>query len=172
MTRSGSLSLLLPGLTLVIATLAAAMPWGPPVWLKPAMPLLPYAIAHFWIERRERAMPDWLVFLSGLATDVLGQGPLGYWALAFLAGYVVVRQAATQGRPWWIASIIFYAVTVGLLVPLQWLVSSLYYLQPADIMPLLTAAAASIAFYAAVVLLVPIAGFEERRFNGRLERGA
>lgn len=172
MTRSGSLSLLLPGLILVIATLAAAMPWGPPVWLKPVMPLLPYAVAHFWTERRERAMPDWLVFLAGLETDVLGQGPLGYWALVFLAGYVMVRQASTEGRPWWIASIGFYALTAGALVPLQWLVSSLYYLQPADIAPLLTAAATSVGFYAALVLLVPVANGQTRRFNDRLERGA
>ena len=79
-----ALTLIFPAAVLLVAVLVAAVPWGLPPETKAALPLLPYLGVHYWTERRPAAMPDWLVFLAGFATDVLGQGPLGYWALIYL----------------------------------------------------------------------------------------
>ena len=163
-------SLLLPGLALAIVTLAAALPWGLADPFKPALPLLPYLVVHFWAERRPRAMPDWLVFLAGLATDVVGQGPLGLWALVFLAGYALVRSAAAD-RPDAGGSILLFGVTAAALVALQWLVISLYYLRLAEAEPLIGAAAIALVVYTVLIVLRPVRGEEARRFNDRLERG-
>lgn len=166
------LKLLLPGLSLAAVTLLAALPWGVPADVKPVVPMLPYLVCHFWAERRERAMPDWLVFLAGLVTDVLGQGPLGFWALVFLIGYTLVRLAAQSGRPGRAMSIAVFAMTAGVLVALQWLLASLYYLRSADLLPLLNAASIALAIYAMLALVLPIGVEATRRFNDRLERGA
>ena len=166
------LKLLLPGLSLAVITLAAALPWGVSADVKPVVPMLPYLVCHFWTERRERAMPDWLVFAAGLVTDVLGQGPLGFWALVFLVGYAIVRLLTQAGRPGRAVSIVLFAATAGVLVALQWLLASLYYLRLADLVPLFNAAMIALAIYAVLALMLPIGVEAARRFNDRLERGA
>lgn len=166
------LAVLVPGLMLAVTTLAAAMPWGVAAEIKPVMPLLPWIVCHFWVERREHAMPDWLVFLSGLATDVLGQGPLGYWALVYLTGFALVSSLTHGDKRGLGVSIALFAVTANALVILQWLTTSLYYLRLAELWPLLMAAAMTTLVYAVLALIVPVRSLETRRFNDRLERGA
>ena len=82
---------LLPVFLIVVATLICALPWGPPPEFRLVLPLLPYVVIHRCVERWGPATPDWLVFLAGFATDVAGQGPLGYWALIYLCGYTMIR---------------------------------------------------------------------------------
>ena len=166
------LTFLLPGAWLALATLTAALPWGWPDPWQGAMPMLPYVVLHFWAERRPRAMPDWLVFMAGLATDILGQGPLGYFALVYLVGYALVQAFSLRDeRPGRLVSIVRFLVTAGALVLLQWAVASLYHLRLADVLQLMTSAGLAAIAYAVLAVLFPAANLQARRFNDRLERG-
>lgn len=165
------LSRLLPGVVVMLAVFVAALPWGLPAPIALVLPLLPYVAIHILVERRGAAIPDWLVFLAGLAMDVLGQGPLGYWALVYLVGFIAVRAASTDRETTSAGSIALFALTQIALVLVQWLVTSIYRLRAAEIGPLLGAAAAALAVFAVVVLLFPVRAREMRRVNDRLMRG-
>lgn len=165
------LSRILPACAIFLAVLIAALPWGLPADLAQALPLLPYVVIHSLVERRPWAVPDWLVFLAGLALDVLGQGPLGYWALVFLAGFVCVRSASQPGQPSLGRGLLVLAATLAVLVVLQWLVTSLYRVHLAAISPLLASAALALVAYSAIFLLFPAGPSETRPSNGRLARG-
>jgi len=158
------------GLTF-LAVLLAALPWGLPAEIAPALPLIPYVVIHAMIERRPSAVPDWLVFLAGLALDVLGQGPLGYWALVYLVGFVCVRSASEPGPSGTLRGILLLALTLAALVLVQWLITSIYRVHLAAVVPLLGGAAIALAAYAVVVLLFPAGPRETPRSNGQLARG-
>lgn len=166
------LAALLPGLTIILVTVIAALPWGLAGNLKLVLPLVPYVAIHIWVEREPQRTPDWLVFLAGFATDVTGQGPLGYWTFIYLCGYAAVR-AVTAGRQLGTArSIMVFAGTVSLLVLMQWLVASLYYLRAVEIAPLIAAAAIATLFHSGLTGLFPHHAVERIRPNQRLERRA
>lgn len=160
-----------PALVILAATLLCALPWGSTGDLRLVPPLLPYVVVHLMAERHGNRVPDWLVFLAGFATDVVGQGPLGFWALIYLCGYTMVRSATAARRPGAIGSIAFFAVTIVCLGLMQWSLASIYYLRAAEMNPLAHASGAALAAYALVVMLFPARAVDYVRVNDRLERG-
>lgn len=165
------LSRIVPAGLILLAVLLAALPWGLPAEIAPALPLLPYVVIHVMIERQPAAVPDWLVFLAGLALDVLGQGPLGYWALVYLVGFVCVRSASELGVAGFVRGTVLLASTLAALVLVQWLVTSIYRVHLAAIGPLLAGAAIALVAYAVIAVLFPPGPRETQRSNGRLARG-
>lgn len=165
------LRVLSPALAILAATLVCALPWGSAGDLRLVPPLLPYAVIHLAAERRGNAVPDWLVFLCGFATDVVGQGPLGFWALIYLCGYTMVRSATVASRPGALGSIGYFAVTIACLGLMQWSVASIYYLRAAEALPLAIASGTTLAVYALLFMLFPARAADYVRINDRLERG-
>jgi rod shape-determining protein MreD len=165
------LRLLAPALAILGATLVCALPWGSAGDFKMVPPLLPYAVIHLAVERRGRLVPDWLVFLAGFATDVAGQGPLGFWALIYLSGYTMVRSATAARQAGALEAIAFFALTIVCLGLMQWSVASIYYLRAADHVPLAVACVAALAVYVLLRSFVPAGPVEHARANDRLERG-
>ena len=160
-----------PAFLIVLATLVCALPWGPPPEFRSVLPLLPYVAIHRCVERWGRATPDWLVFLAGFATDVAGQGPLGYWALIYLCGYTMIRSVTAERTHGFKPSLFLFMVTIVTMAMMQWSVASIYFLRPAGIQPLAVAVAIAAAAYLALLLLIPGEPAEPVRVNSRLERG-
>ena len=166
------LSRVAPSAAILLAVLVCALPWGLAPELRLIPPMVAYAVIHRCVERRGGYAPDWLVFLAGFATDVVGQGPLGYWSLIYLCGFTMVRSATANHSPGALAGIGLFVVTVACLTLMQWSVASIYYLRAVDVWPLAAAAGTATVAYLLLMLLLP----ERRsslppRINSRLERG-
>ena len=161
----------LPVVLIVLATLICALPWGPPPEFRLVFPLLPYVVIHRCVERWGQATPDWLVFLAGFATDVAGQGPLGYWALIYRCGYTMIRSVTADRTHGFLSSVFLFLVTIVTLAMMQWSVASIYYLRSMEIQPLVLAVAIAAGAYLVMLLLVPGESAEPVRVNSRLERG-
>ncbi len=123
-----SISRIMPGVTVIVFTLLAALPWGLPSEARFLLPLLPYTAIHYWAVRRPHLMPEWLVFLSGLATDVLTHGPLGFWSLIFLLGFIVVQVSRPATAFNTVGRWLHFCTTLGLLSLVQWLIASAYFM--------------------------------------------
>jgi rod shape-determining protein MreD len=80
--------MLLVGVTLVVALvlMAAPRPFGPV-----PTPLFPVMVVYFWTVVRPDLMSAGIVFLSGLALDLLTGTPFGFWALGLLAASGAAR---------------------------------------------------------------------------------
>jgi rod shape-determining protein MreD len=118
----------IPGLCVTFVTLLAALPWGLPPEARFVLPLMPYTVIHYWAVRRPGLMPEWLVFLSGLATDVLTHGPLGFWSLIFLSGFVAIQVSRPLSDINPIVRWLHFAATLVFLGALQWLIASAYFM--------------------------------------------
>ncbi|MEQ1651156.1 MAG: hypothetical protein ABL897_01565, partial [Hyphomicrobium sp.] len=126
--------------TIAFLALLAALPWGIAPQSRFFLPMLPVVAIHFWTLRHPGLVPEWNVFLIGLALDVLTHGPLGYWALVYLTAHL----AGTLGAPFGDRGILvriglFAAALVGV-VAVAWAVASVYFLERADIGPYMTGA--------------------------------
>lgn len=86
---------LVPALLLVLATLAAILPWRLPAEIAPLPLLLPVAVAVHWAARQPQWLAEWAVAAAGLTVDAMTQAPLGLWALTCLIGYAA---GLVQGR--------------------------------------------------------------------------
>ena len=166
-----AIRLLGPAFAILTVTLLCALPWGAAGDLRLVQPLLPYVVIHLNAERRGALVPDWLVFLAGFATDVVGQGPLGYWALIYLCGYTMVRSMTSERRLPALMSIGFCAFTLTCLALMQWSVASIYYVRPVEALPLALAAGITWLVYVGLVALFPGKEHEPARSNSQLQRG-
>ena len=161
-----------PGFAVMVAVVVAALPWGLTGDARLVLPLLPYVLVHLTVERRAEAMPDWLAFAAGFALDVAGQGPLGYWALVYLAGFTVVRWVTARGHLGLVSGISLFALTAAWLALVQWIAGSIYYLRPQEPEPLALAAGIAALAYAAAAVLVPARRPPRVHGNDQLARGA
>lgn len=156
---------------IVLLTLLAALPLGLPPEARHALPLLPLAAIHDSTLRRPGAVPEWLVFLCGLALDVLTQGPLGFWAFVYLFAHALalaVFPLAARGAAWRLALLVLALVASALVA---WGLSSLYVGEAAAIRPWLTAVAWALPAALVIVLVSRlVGGGGRRRSNLRLER--
>jgi rod shape-determining protein MreD len=146
----------LPALLSFVVALAACLPWGAPVPLQFALPLLTLAVIFYWTIEQPGLLPSPLVFLIGLFTDLATAGPLGYWALNYLIGVTIAsygldRFAEGRGR---IVTTAFFAVAVAVVSCVGWLLSSLFFLRPMPVEPLLEGGAIAIAAYQPITLLL------------------
>jgi rod shape-determining protein MreD len=163
---------LMPALSVVALTLVAALPWGVPPPIFFFLPLLPFMAIHFWTVRRAELMPEWLVFASGLCTDVLTNGPLGFWSFIYLVGHVaalflpLVLDWGTVGR--WLH---FATIMIGSVL-LQWLTASLFFMNMVDSQAMMRSALVAVLAYPLLGLLFkPLNTLWLRPDNSSLVRG-
>ena len=117
----------IPGAIGMAGALALVVPFR---FLDDAMPtpLIPLMVVFYWSIQRPEATPAPLVFLVGLAQDLLLAGPLGLWAFAYLAVH-----AATLSQRQFFLGRNFAAVWTGFMMVclvvllVGWAIASLYY---------------------------------------------
>ncbi len=166
------LKVLIPGVTLALATLLAVLPWGLSSDTRFLLPLLPFAVIHLWAVRQPALMPEWLVFLSGLATDVLTHGPLGFWSLVFLLGLVLAHVIRTNGAWGNGGRWLHFCATLVVLALAQWVIAAAYFMSAIDWRPFLAAAFVAALIYPLLgVLLGPLERLWPTSDNARFERG-
>lgn len=141
----------MPGIGLITVTLIAALPWGLPSDARFLLPLLPFLVIHHWAVRRPASMPEWLVFLSGLGTDVLTHGPLGFWSFIYLVGYMLSRAFRLHDHWAVIGQWLEAVALLSILAALQWLIASAYFLGSVDWRPLARGSLLAVLLYPLII---------------------
>lgn len=140
---------LTPGLVLVLAVVAAAVPWGLPEPATFVLPLLVAPLVFLLSLRRRGAVHAGTVFGAGVVMDVLTAGPLGYWPLIFLLVHALAQGSAAV--PGVAARFVFlwaaFAVATVLACAAGWSVGALYFAAFIDWRPMALGAAAAIAAF-------------------------
>jgi rod shape-determining protein MreD len=163
---------LVPTASVVILSLLAMLPWGLPSDSRFVLPLFPYIAIHYWAARDTDRLPVWAVFVCGLAIDVVTNGPLGYWSLIYLLGFVIAAGAGevrstSSGARW-----LLFLSSLSVLIICAWGISSLYFFDLVDWTPFAWAAVtAGVAYPAIAFALRSIDPLSSRYLNDRLERG-
>lgn len=158
---AGAWGMVLPALSLALATLAAIVPLGLGADWRFVPALLLLAVVHYWADHRSNgpgtpALPAPLTFAAGLAVDAMTNGPLGYWALAYLGGATLTHltgpHLARLGLGRWPR---FVAVT-ALVGGLAWATASLYFASLAAPWPFAVAAAVVISAEPLIATLLTV----------------
>lgn len=150
------LRFLMPVITVAALTVVAILPWGLPVDDRFVLPLLPIVVIYYWTLERDAWLPEWAIFLAGLLLDVLTHGPLGYWALVYLAAYVVavfcsrIRIETTVGR------LSLFAAAMIAVTSFAWLAASAYFIELLDVGPYVRGAASAVVAAAVLTLVFGI----------------
>lgn len=143
-----------PAASTLVLLLALAAPLGLPGQpeLEPAVLL---GCVFFWSLFRPASMPPAVVFLLGLLSDLLGDGPIGVMVLTLL----IVHGVAVRGRyvlarqglflPW----LAFVAVAIGA-VALAWALTSVLALRLLPPGPIAFEAALAIGLYPGLAALL------------------
>jgi len=155
MTR---LRLLMPVLWLSVLAIVAILPWGLPWEDRFVLPLLPIVAIYYWTLDRDAWLPEWLVFLAGLLLDVLTQGPLGYWALVYLATYVVAVFCSRLNLETAIQRLALFAGAIVAVTFFAWLAASVYFLELLDWQPY--ARGAGFALLSAGIVTLVVSAFK------------
>ncbi|MGF1649327.1 MAG: hypothetical protein ACFCUN_02635 [Hyphomicrobiaceae bacterium] len=150
--RASQRAVVTPVMLLAFAVFIAILPWGLPSGARYVMPMLPYAVIHYFTTNARGLMPSWLIFLAGLTIDVATQGPLGLWPLVFLTGKLLAINLSGSLGATSFKRVLGYAVTLVLLAGLQWGATSLYFLEPVDGMPFFEASMVLVFAYPLVAL--------------------
>lgn len=123
-----------PAASVLASACVAAVPWGAGDAAEYMLPLITLFIVHFWASRWRILMPSPFVFLVGLTTDLLTNGPLGFWALLYLLAYGIgafgPRFRSMFANAFWSLAVLLALAVLG------WVISSVYYLKilsPVDI---------------------------------------
>jgi rod shape-determining protein MreD len=154
--RAGWLAVILPVLSILAITAASVVPWRVPAFAAFGLPFLTLGAIFYWAERDRRLLPSPVILVAGLVTDLLTDGPVGYWALLFLIGLGLGELSGRSvGRDRSISSSwLGFAVALPLIVAFGWATASLYYLTLLDLRLVLFATAAGIAGYLPLVYLL------------------
>ena len=123
---------LMPVASIAVLTLTAALPWGLPTADRFVLPLLPVVAIYYWTLDPDAWLPEWVIFLAGLALDVLTQGPLGYWALVYLFAYIVAIFASRIAVDGVVSRAVLLACAVITVTGFAWLAASIYFLEMLD----------------------------------------
>jgi rod shape-determining protein MreD len=144
--------LLFPVLASLVAVISAALPWGAPMSVALALPLVAMGVIFYWGIHRPAQLPSPVVFVFGLLTDLATDGPLGFWALSFLVGYAIAvyGPAVNGGRREGPAALMLYAAAILAITGLNWSLTSLFFLKPMPLQPLLIGGAVALAVYPAI----------------------
>ncbi|MDX2258895.1 MAG: rod shape-determining protein MreD [Hyphomicrobiaceae bacterium] len=119
---------------LALALAAAVVPWpGGGAAAQVFATLLPALVIHYWTLRGSDGLPVGVAFAAGLVVDVLSGGPLGFWALVYVAAWL----AARLSQPWrdstplgrWALT----ALAIAGVVAIAWAVASLWLGRPGPI---------------------------------------
>lgn len=161
---------ILPMMVVGLLVVIAALPIGLALEHRFFLPLLPVvAITVYSCGDEQRTLSDWFVFLCGLVLDVLSNGPLGYWALMYLAAHVVSNATAGSADGSWSQRLKRLAMTLSLVATLAWLVASVYYFTWAEPLPYVFGAALALA--ASLVIMPLLTSFHRSDRDARLTTG-
>lgn len=72
-----------PGVSLALAVLVASAPGRLSAF--PIAALVPVMVIFHWVVTTARGLPFVLIFLAGLGLDTMSYGPMGAWALIYVA---------------------------------------------------------------------------------------
>ena len=161
-----------PVASIAVLALIAALPWGLPSEDRFFLPLLPVIAIHYWSLRYPAMIPEWFVFVTGLGLDILTHGPLGYWALIYLAAHSIAVLSEPFGRSGQVARVALFVPSLLAVAALAWAVSSVYFFEWADWRPFaLGAGLAAIGGLLIIPVLHVLAGAPPGRANASLARG-
>ena len=164
---------LAPAAVVAVLTLVAVLPWGLPPASRFYLPLLPLTAIHYWALRRPEFCPEWLAFASGLTVDVLSDGPLGFWALVYLACFALARIQANWGAVGPLGRWLAFLFALLFIAGLEWMLASLIFGQLADGRPFAIAgAAAGLGYPFLAALMRALEGGHSERENRNLVRGS
>lgn len=167
-----ALRVLTPALSVLALAMLAALPWGLPSQDRFFLPLLPVIAIHYWTLRQANALPEWAIFLAGVAVDILTHGPLGYWSLIYLIAYAF----AVFGTPYasggvWRRLILLAAALAGTTLA-AWAAASIYFFEFADWRPYALGAALAGLCAGPLLAALRLVDFgRNERLNPRLVRG-
>ena len=150
---------LLPPLSVLVASVLVLLPWGLGDGARFVLPLIPLLVVHYWGLRRAARMRASVPFAAGLAHDVVMQGPVGLWALLFLAALALARAQAAigvSGGP--IGRWALTSATVAVIVAAEWAVGSIYYLRILDWRPMIIAGVVAVLIYPVLALVLSLSG--------------
>lgn len=158
--------------SIALLALIAALPWGLPSDERFFLPLLPVIAIHYWTLRHDAWIPEWVVFLAGLALDVLTQGPLGYWAFIYLLAHLIATASSSVAARGPGARLLLLALALSIVTAVAWAVSSVYFLEIVDWRPYaIGAALASLIAIPVLPILRLLDGKAEVRSNSLFARG-
>jgi rod shape-determining protein MreD len=142
----------LPALSVLVAVVATAVPWGLPADATFILPLIVVMMVFCWRTIPGAALHPAGAVGLGLLADIMSGGPLGYWALMCLVAATVGRRPGSlrESRDVWINWLI-WAPLVILLAGFGWLLASLYYLRWVDWWPIAFGAVTSIAMFPVIL---------------------
>jgi rod shape-determining protein MreD len=143
---------ILPALSVLLAVLATAVPWGLPADATFMLPLVVVMMVFCWRIMPDAALPPSVCMLLGFLTDVMSGGPLGFFALMTLIAASVggLLRFTLEPRDLWPLWLIWsaLAVTLGIFGSL---LGSLYFLRWIDWWPIMFGTLASIALFPVVL---------------------
>ena len=146
------MSTILPALSVLLAVLATAVPWGLPADASFTLPLVVVMMVFCWRIMPDAVLPLTACMLLGLLTDVMSGGPLGFFALmaliaASIGGLLRFTLEPRDLAPLWLIWSTL-ALTLGLL---GWLLGSLYFFRWIDWWPILFGTLTSIMLFPIVL---------------------
>jgi rod shape-determining protein MreD len=142
----------LPALSVLVAVLATAVPWGLPADATFILPLVVVMMVFCWRALPGTTLPPYLAMLLGLLTDIVSGGPLGFWALMALIGATVggrttpLADGQDLNRLW-----LVWAAVASLVALLGWLLASLYFVRWIDWWPIAFGTLVSIGLFPVVL---------------------
>ena len=146
---------LFPGATVLAAAVLVLLPWGVGDQANFVLPLVPLLALHYWGLRRPELIPAVLAFGTGLAVDVIMHGPVGFWALLFLAALAMARaEQEFASRSGWFGRLALTGLALATIAVLEWIIGSIYYFQQLEWRVLMVAALAALAVYPVLALLL------------------
>ena len=130
-------------------------------------PQLVLGLVFHWSLRPSRALPPVLVFVLGLAVDLLSGGPLGFWGLIYLTAcaltFAVRERPLVQRR---IGSWIGFAVVAALASVMAWAVGSAFYAAVVPPAPLVAGWVAAVCLYVPLSPVFDLLSGPSRRTGG------
>lgn len=146
------MSTILPALSVLLAVLATAVPWGLPADASFTLPLVVVMMVFCWRIMPDAVLPLTACMLLGLLTDVMSGGPLGFFALMALIAASIggLLRFTLEPRDLWPLWFVWSALALTLGV-LGWLLGSLYFFRWIDWWPILFGTLTSIMLFPIVL---------------------
>lgn len=159
--------------SVAVLTLIAALPLGIPAGDRFLLPLLPVIAIHYWTLRHDAWLPEWVVFLAGLALDILTHGPVGYWAFIYLIAHLTATLSARLHVESSLDRLLLLGLAIVVVTFAAWATASIYFFDLLDPLPYATGAvlASICALFVILPLLRLLDGAAEPGRSMRLTRG-
>ena len=149
------MSAILPAVSIVVAILATAVPWGLPSEATFVLPLIVVMMVFGWRAIDGAHLPPIAAMLLGLLTDVTTGGPLGFWALIALMASSAGKRTPPFIDRWGYGVLwLLWIPLVSALAGFGWLLASLYFFRWVDWHPIALGAAVSVVLFPAVLYLL------------------